>query len=243
MKITMIGHCTVLLEMGGKRIITDPWFGMWGNLAYERLSPPAKTREQVADVNLALVSHHHWDHVDRRYLQLLGAGQPVVVPTLVKYAAKILGAKTTVGISAGKSQCFGKVVVTAVPALHTTVAIGFVIQSENEQVYFSGDTYYHPFMKKIGLEFDLDVALLPVTTYCLPMTMGEKSAVRAVEALSPNVVIPVHLGLRPRLSLLRTDHTPEGFQRRVRKAGLPSRVVILRAGQSWEGLGVSSNEQ
>jgi N-acyl-phosphatidylethanolamine-hydrolysing phospholipase D len=229
----MIGHCTVLLEMDGARIITDPWFGTWGNPAYERLSPPAKTRDQVADVDLALISHHHWDHVDKQYLQLLGVDQPVVVPRLAAHAAKILGTKTLVGINRGESKRFGNVVVTAVPASHAAIAIGFVIQSEGKQIYFSGDTYYHPFMEKVGREFDLDVALLLVTTYRLPMTMGEKGAVRAVEALSPRIVIPVHLGLRPRLPLLRTNHTPEGFRQRVRQASLSTRIVILLEGQSW----------
>ena len=62
MRITMIGHSTVLIEAGGMKILTDPYFGTWGNPAYKRLAPPARKREELRDVDLVLVSHNHWDH-------------------------------------------------------------------------------------------------------------------------------------------------------------------------------------
>lgn len=42
MKVTMIGHSTVLIEAAGKKILTDPYFGTWGNIAYKRTAPPFK---------------------------------------------------------------------------------------------------------------------------------------------------------------------------------------------------------
>lgn len=51
------------------------------------------------------------------------------------------------------------------------------------------------------------------------MTMGEKGAVRAVQALSPGTVIPIHLGIRPRFPLLCTNQSPEGFRQRLQNAG------------------------
>ncbi len=98
----------------------------------------------------------------------------------------------------------------------------------------AGDTYHGPFMAEIGRRFRIDVALLPVTTYRIPMTMGEKSAVLAARDLNPATVIPIHLGLRPRSPLLRTRQTPQGFERRLRQAGLDTPVVHLAAGASWE---------
>src|SRR5262245_2663278 len=78
MQTTMIGHSTVLIETQGKRILTDPYFGTFGNLAYKRLSLPAMRREDLMDVDLVLQSHSHFDHLDRRFLRLL----PRTVPTL-----------------------------------------------------------------------------------------------------------------------------------------------------------------
>jgi L-ascorbate metabolism protein UlaG (beta-lactamase superfamily) len=233
-KITMIGHCTVLIETDGKRIITDPYFGQWGSLVYKRLAPPARTREGLKDVDLVLISHNHWDHIDRRYLRLLPSSVPVVAPKLTAWTTKLHGAKNVVGVNTWETKHFEKLTVTAVPALHITVAVGYVIQSEEKQIYFAGDTYYHPFMEKVGQRFQLDIALLPMTGYRIPMTMGEKGAVRAVEVLSPKAVIPIHQAIIPRLALMRTDHTPEGFQRRVQKAGLECSTIVLQEEQSWE---------
>jgi L-ascorbate metabolism protein UlaG (beta-lactamase superfamily) len=120
-----------------------------------------------------------------------------------------------------------------VPASHIAVTIGFVLEAETKQVYFAGDTYYGRFMKEIGDRFQIDAALIPVTTYRLPMTMGEHGAVRATQVLSPKAVIPIHLGIRPRFPLLRTNHTPEGFERRLREAKLGTKVVMLKNGETW----------
>ena len=67
MRITMIGHSTILLEGAETRLITDPYFGTFGHLAYARLRPPAFKREDLRDVDGVLVSHTHWDHTDRKF--------------------------------------------------------------------------------------------------------------------------------------------------------------------------------
>jgi L-ascorbate metabolism protein UlaG (beta-lactamase superfamily) len=233
MRITMIGHSTVLIESDGVRVLTDPYFGVWGNPAYARMVPPARTRQELRDVNLVLISHNHWDHTDRRYLRSLAAGVPVVAPSRSKWLTKLRGARTLLGMKAWEERRFGPLKVSAVPASHIAATIGFVIQGDGKQVYFAGDTFHRPFMNRIGERFRLDVALIPVTTFRIPMTMGESGAVRAVRDLAPAVVIPIHQGVRPRSPLLRTKQTPEGFARRVAAAGLRTEVVLLREGQSW----------
>jgi L-ascorbate metabolism protein UlaG (beta-lactamase superfamily) len=80
MKVTMIGHSTVLIEAAGMKILTDPYFGTWGNLAYKRTAPPSRTREELEAVDLVLVSHNHWDHTDSRYFRALAVEVPVVAP-------------------------------------------------------------------------------------------------------------------------------------------------------------------
>jgi L-ascorbate metabolism protein UlaG (beta-lactamase superfamily) len=125
--------------------------------------------------------------------------------------------------------------VTAVPALHVAPAVGYVVEIEGKRIYFAGDTFHRPFMAAVGRQLQPHVALIPVTTFRIPMTMGEEGAARAVGDLEPSVVIPIHLGVVPRSPLLRTAHTPEGFARRVRAAGLKTEVVVLAEGESWEG--------
>lgn len=234
MRVTMIGQSTVLIEIAEARILTDPYFGSWGNPAYARVAPPFKTREELQGVSLVLVSHNHWDHTDYRFFRSLAAGVPVVTPRASAWLTRLRGAANVVGLGKWEQKQFGKVRVTAVPASHVAITRGFVIEADGKNVYFAGDTYYRGFMKEIGTRFRLDLALLPVTTFRIPLTMGEKSALRAVEALSPKTVIPIHLGIIPRSPLLRTKESPEGFRERVAAAGLKTEVRVLREGEGWE---------
>jgi L-ascorbate metabolism protein UlaG (beta-lactamase superfamily) len=233
MRITMIGHSTTLIEIGGMRILTDPYFGVGGNPAYARPEPPARTREEMTNVDLVLLSHLHWDHTDRKFLRSLSNLVPVLVSAGRTFLSRLKGARNVIGLRPGQQRQYA-VKITAVPALHIASTIGFVIEADDGIVYFAGDTYYGAFMQRIGTDFRLDVALMPVTTYRIPMTMGEKGAVRAVSALRPRVVIPIHLGIVPRMPAMRRKETAQNFRARVRQAGLSTEVVILGEGDAWE---------
>ncbi|MCG6962366.1 MAG: MBL fold metallo-hydrolase [Acidobacteria bacterium] len=234
MRLTLVGHSTVLIECSGVRLLTDPYFGTLGNLAYERVAPPAISREEVGRIDGVLISHGHWDHTDRRFLRGLDPAVPVLVPSGTSALMRLKGARSVVPLRPWSFLTIGDAVVTAVPARHVARTIGYVVQTEEVCVYFAGDTYHRPFMGEVGRRFSIDVALLPVTTYRIPMTMGEKGAVLAVGDLGAPTVIPIHLGLRPRSPLLRARQTPQGFERRLREAGLGTRVVHLSPGASWE---------
>jgi len=234
MKVTMIGHSTVLIETDGKRILTDPYFSLWGNPAYKRVAPPAMTREQLKDVDLVLVSHNHFDHTDPRFFRSLASDVPVVAPRASSWVTRLKGARNVIGLGKWEVKQLGAIRVTAVPARHITVTRGFVVQAEGKSIYFAGDTYYREFMMEIGKKFSLDLALMPVTTFRIPLTMGETSAVKAVRDLSPKVVIPIHLGIQPRSPLMRTGQTPEGFRKRCQDAGLNVEVRILREGETLQ---------
>jgi N-acyl-phosphatidylethanolamine-hydrolysing phospholipase D len=234
MRITIIGHNTLLIETNGLRILTDPYFGPTGNAVYKRLHPPVKSRENLLDIDIALVSHNHWDHIDSRFFHMLPAGVRILAPWLTAWETKLLGAKNVTGLKSWQREDFGKTAVTAVPAIHLVTTCGYVIESEGMQVYFAGDTFYGPFLQEIAQRFQLDVALIPVTTYKPPMTMGESEAVRATRDLAPKRVIPIHLGLTPRMVFLRTPHTPQGYIRGLRRAGLDTEVILLQDGETWQ---------
>jgi L-ascorbate metabolism protein UlaG (beta-lactamase superfamily) len=235
MQITMIGHSTTLIETGGQRILTDPYFSAGGEIAYRRLAPPARKREELLDVQTVLVSHNHPDHVDGPFFRLLSKDVPVLGPRTTALLTRLQGARHVVGMRVWETRDLGGVKITAVPAIHWAIAIGFVLEGEGKRVYFAGDTFYGSFMAEIGRRFPLDVALIPVTTYRTPMTMGEQGAVRAVADLASRVVIPIHLGLQPRSPLLRTGQSAEGFARRLAESGSKAQVVLLKEGGSWSG--------
>ncbi|MGA3092350.1 MAG: MBL fold metallo-hydrolase [Terriglobales bacterium] len=233
MKITMIGHSTVLVEIAGQRILTDPYFGLHGNPAYARPRPPARSREELSNVDLVLVSHNHFDHIDRRFLRVLPQSVPVLAPSATALMTRFKGGRNVIGLKPWERRSFAAVSITAVPARHVTFTVGYVIEADGKRIYFAGDTYLAGFLERIGREFRPDVALIPVTTFRIPMTMGEKQAVEAVRCLGPHIVIPIHLGIIPRLPLMRTGHSPEGFRERMRQAGLNAEIVILQEGESW----------
>jgi L-ascorbate metabolism protein UlaG (beta-lactamase superfamily) len=229
----MIGHSTVLIEAAGRRILTDPYFGLHGNPAYARVQPPAQRREELKGVDLVLISHNHFDHTDRQYLRSLPAAVPILAPAITAWMTRWKGGRNVIGVRPWERRGFGPVSIVAVPARHVTFAVGYIVEAEGVRIYFAGDTYFRGFMERIGRELKPDVALIPVTTFRIPMTMGEKDAVRAVRMLSPSTVIPIHLGIRPRSPLMRTDQTPQRFRERVQRAGLAMEVAILREGESF----------
>jgi L-ascorbate metabolism protein UlaG (beta-lactamase superfamily) len=233
MNITMIGHSTVLIEAAGKRLLTDPYFGLHGNPAYARPRPPARSREELSSVDLVLVSHNHFDHTDRRFFRSLPVSVPVLAPAAAAWMTRVKGGRNVTGLKPWERKGFDGISITAVPARHVTFTIGFIIEAEGKRIYFAGDTYLADFMQRIGRELRLDVALIPVTTFRIPMTMGETQAAEAVRRLLPRVVIPIHLGIVPRSRLMRTNDTAEGFCECVRHAGLSVEIVILQEGESW----------
>jgi len=234
MLITMIGHSTVVIEGDGTRLITDPFFGTLGHVAYARLRAPARRREELRGVDGVLVSHAHWDHTDRKYLRSLDPSIPVIVPAGTSLVMKLKGARNIVPLRRWESRRIGAAEVTAVPAVHLAIAAGFVVRVEGLCLYFSGDTYHRPFMEQVGRRYRIDVALMPVTTYRAPTTMGERGAVAAARDLGPATIIPIHLGLTPRSPLLRTDQSVRGFERRLREARIEAEVVHLGEGEHRE---------
>ena len=234
MRITIIGHSTVLIESSETCLLTDPYFGNLGHIAYARVSPPALTRDEVGPLDAVLVSHGHWDHTDRSFFRGLDPEIPVIVPSGTSTSMRLKGVRNPVPVRRWQSVKIGGTVVTAVPAAHIARTTGFVVQNRSSCAYFAGDTFYRPFMAEVGRRFPIDVALLPVTTYRIPMTMGEKGALRAARDLRAAAVIPIHLGVQPRSPLMRTQQSPEGFERRLSDAGLDTEVVHLANGESWE---------
>lgn len=235
MNISMVGHSTVLIQIGGRRILTDPYFGLRGNFVYSRPTPPSRKREGLTNVDLVLVSHNHFDHTDGRYFRALPPSTPVLAPSRTSWRTKLKGCSHVTGISPWQQMEFGGIRITAVPAIHSAVTHGFVIQSEGMTIYFAADTFYGKFMERIAKEFEPQIALMPVTTFRIPLTMGEKGAIAATRTLRPKLIIPIHLGIRPRSPLMRTSQTPERFRERLRTQGLVAEVVHLKEGESWSG--------
>jgi L-ascorbate metabolism protein UlaG (beta-lactamase superfamily) len=233
MRVTQIGHSTVLVEAAGLRLILDPFFGRHGNPAYRRKLPPARTREDCLDVDAVFISHAHFDHIDRRYLRAISADVPVFAPHRAAWWIALTCGREIHGVRPWRQFTIGSAYIIPVTARHTTPGVGYVISIEGKTLYFAGDTYVGHFMKEIGDRFRPDVCLMPVARYRIPTTMGNRGALEAARMIHPRTIIPIHLGLEPRVPMFRRAENAESFRRLARAERLAANIVSLEPGESY----------
>jgi L-ascorbate metabolism protein UlaG (beta-lactamase superfamily) len=200
-RLTWVGHATVLFEVGGARLLTDPV--LRGRLAHLRRhgAPPGPDVAQRIDA--VLISHVHLDHLDAPSLRLLGRDVRVLVPKGAGQLLTRIGFENVDELRAGDRAEVAGAVVTAVPAVHDgrrhplareAETLGFEVAGAG-RAYFAGDTELFDAMG--DLANDLDVALLPVWGWgpsLGPGHMDPLGAARAAAALRPRVAVPIHWG-------------------------------------------------
>jgi L-ascorbate metabolism protein UlaG (beta-lactamase superfamily) len=243
MRLTFVGHSTVLIELDGLRILTDPL--LRGRFVHVRRRVPPVNPALVADVDVVLVSHCHHDHLDRPSLRKVGRNATVVVPRGARRLVPRFGIGRVEEVVEGEKRSFGGVEVHATHAEHRPgrilrrgpAAIGFSIKG-TRQLYFAGDTDLFPGMR--DLRGGLDVALLPISSWGTHLGSGHLDPARAAEALTllePRVAIPIHWGTFRSITIRRSgprlQGDPERLFARETAAHAPAvDVRVLAPGQS-----------
>lgn len=217
LRVTFVNHATFLLQMDSLNILTDP---IWSDRASpfswvgpKRRSPPGIRLEDLPPIDVVLISHNHYDHMDLRTLQRLAATfHPRIITGLgnATYLAHN-GVPGAQDIDWWQSVDLGRGVrLTGVPAQHwsarwindkwRTLWLGFVIQSESGPVYFAGDTGFGEFLTTIRDRFSpFRLALLPISparprAIMAPRHMSAGDAVRAYKLLNVSTAIGMHFG-------------------------------------------------
>jgi L-ascorbate metabolism protein UlaG (beta-lactamase superfamily) len=241
-RITYIGHATVLVELGGARLLTDPVLGSRvGPLRRQSAAPPAGVAD---DLDGVLISHLHRDHADLPSLRRIDRKVPMLVPPGAGQFFEKRGFAAVSELLAGASSRVGDVTVTAVEAQHHVKrrgaegaeAIGFLIDGER-RIYFAGDTDLFDGMKELG---KLDLALLPIWGWGSTLGPGHLDPGRAAQAtamLSPRIVVPIHWGTLYPIGLARfrpdpLRSPPLEFAARVRELAPQVEVRVLAPGES-----------
>jgi L-ascorbate metabolism protein UlaG (beta-lactamase superfamily) len=237
-RVTYVGHATVLIELDGVRLLTDPVLGAWvGPLRRRGPLPPGGVAEGLDAV---LISHLHRDHTDLPSLRRVAPGVPLIVPAGTRAFFEARRFRDVIELAPGRSHRLGPVTVTATPADHElgrgveAEPVGFVVEG-SRRLYFAGDTDLFDGMGALG---DLDLALLPVWGWGPTLGPGHldpERAARAAALLAPRLAVPIHwgtlypvglAGLRPR----PLSEPPREFAARVRALAPRVEVVIAAPG-------------
>jgi N-acyl-phosphatidylethanolamine-hydrolysing phospholipase D len=180
---TWIGHATVLLQVGERNIITDPMFSQrafpaqW--LGPRRIMEPALAIEALPPLDVVLLSHNHYDHLDRASVQHLALAHPDAVWCVPLRLGRTLarwGARHVVELDWWDSRDVCGCRITATPACHfsargladrnRTLWCGYAVETPESRWYFAGDTAYHPEFGAIGARLGpFDLVMVPIGAY------------------------------------------------------------------------------
>lgn len=200
--ITYVGHATVLIEMNGVRVLTDPV--LRNRVGHIRRHGTAVDPLNRGQVDAVLISHMHLDHLDIPSLRLLGYNVRLIVPHGSAGLLRRQGFTHVEEMRAGDLADIGDLSVVATVAHHEGArypfgpeadCLGFLVQGESN-VYFAGDTDLFPEMATLAAS-RLDLALLPVWGWGPRLGEGHLTPRRAAESLQllhPRAAIPIHWG-------------------------------------------------
>jgi L-ascorbate metabolism protein UlaG (beta-lactamase superfamily) len=243
--LTFVGHSTVLVELGGVRLLTDPV--LRDRLLHLRRHASAPAREVAERIDAVLISHLHGDHLDLPSLRSVGGDARLIVPRGAGAWLGRAGFERVVELAAGETTEVGEIEVAAVRAHHqprrwpfagpTAQPIGFEVRGER-RVYFAGDTDLFPEMDEMAGR--LDVALLPVWGWGTTLGAGHLDPRRAAEAsarIRPRIAVPIHWGtLFPIGRARKHGHLlhdpPREFAAQVAELAPDVDVRVLEPGES-----------
>jgi L-ascorbate metabolism protein UlaG (beta-lactamase superfamily) len=219
LRIIPIGHSTFLIQMDEVNILTDPiWSDRCSPVSWagpKRRQPPGIRFEDLPRIDVVLVSHNHYDHLDIRTLKRLASkGTPrIVVPLGNLPLVRESGIPMTEELDWWQSiPLFPNLRITLVPARHfsartpwdrnKTLWGGFVISGPSGNVFYAGDTGYGPHFREIARRFSpIRVALLPISPFRTQKPTDSTPPHFSTVHMGPLEAVEAHLDLRAHLSL------------------------------------------
>jgi L-ascorbate metabolism protein UlaG (beta-lactamase superfamily) len=244
MRITFVGHSTVIVESERCTFVTDPILtNRPGRIGPRRRAELKLEEGALEGVDFVLISHGHFDHLDTRSLAMIPGDGPVICHPRLEGIVRRSGGKRALGIDWWETAEVRGVKVTAVPAAHFASRPpftwrrdfqGYVVESDRT-VYHAGDSGMSRSFEEIGERFAIDVALLPIGAYDPPAFrknhLAPEDALDAMEMVGAKLMIPVHFGTF-RLSREPFDEPPKRLMAHADARGLRERITLLRPGES-----------
>ena len=248
-RVTFINHATVLLEMDGMKILTDPVYSRSISYFLPRLKRPGIPFDELPQIDVILISHNHYDHMNLRTLRKLKQRHQsrIVVPRGNAEYAFRCGFDRVDELHWWEALRFDEGTITCVPAKHfsgrkpwdrnTSAYGGYVVESNRKTVYFAGDTAYDSFFTRLGATFSIDVALLPIGAYkpynwFSNIHLNPGTAVQAFLDCKAKNLVPIHWGTF-KISDEPMSEPPVLLRQEAEKAGISDRVHILENGETF----------
>jgi L-ascorbate metabolism protein UlaG (beta-lactamase superfamily) len=218
LRITWLGHSTLLVEIDGMRVLVDPVWGEraspFGWLGPQRFFPPPLPFDDLPPLDAIVISHDHYDHLDfptiRRFLS---SDVPFVVPLGVGAHLEHWGvpAHRIIELEWWQEQTLGSLRLVATPARHfsgrsmlmrdrdCTLWAGWALVGPEHRIFYSGDTAMFPGFAEIGERLGpFDATMIESGAYnamWADVHLGPEQAVQAHIMVRGDVMIPVHWGL------------------------------------------------
>ena len=209
--ISYVGHSSFIIKMDSETIFTDPFFS-------DRAAVMSKKEKIKFDYNnvgqkpVVLISHNHYDHLDKQSVKALIKKNAVfVAPLKLKYYLEKWGAKEVYELDWWQSISLGSITYTLLPAQHWSRRVargqsagmslwgGWLIQG-SKTVYFSGDTGYFRGFEEFASRYEIDYAIIGVGAYEPRWFMhyqhlNPAEFIRAADELKAKVSLPMHFGI------------------------------------------------
>ena len=180
-RLTWLGHASFLLRLDGKTIVTDPFLSDYASpippLGPKRFAPPALRAPELPPIDLLLLTHNHYDHLDLPTLDSLplANGARAVVPLGLRGYVENRGFAEIMELDWHDRSSIDGLDLVAMPAIHMskrglfdrnrTLWTSYALRSSRRSVYIAGDTAYGPVFKSMNATFDFDLGLVPIGAY------------------------------------------------------------------------------
>ena len=250
--VTWIGHATLLVQIGGVNVLTDPnWNDNAGPFGFgpRRLVAPGIAFEDLPPIHVVLISHDHYDHLDMPTLERLAKTHrpQIYAPLGVGAWLRDQGLRGVVELDWWQSHGHRGLTVVATPAQHGSgrgladqnlrLWSSWAVLGRDHRFFFAGDTGYASEMAEIGRRLGpFDVAAVPIGGYSAftarhPNHVNPEEAVQLFEDVRGRLLVPMHWGT---FALNREPHRepPRRLLAEALRRGLEERVALLSPGQS-----------
>lgn len=241
--ISWLGHSTLLINLLGRRIITDPvffesvGFRVAGLISFgpRRLIPCALKPEELPPLDLIIQSHAHLDHLDMRSWRTLPRRTAVVMATNNAQHIRHLGFDPVTELHWRESTEIAGVRVTAIEVCHWGERYpwskwhgynAYLLERDGKTILFGGDTAYTEEFRRVCAGQKIDVAVLPIGGYepWIHSHASPEEAWKMFEDIGADYLVPIH----HQTFILSHEPPDEPLRRLLAVAGNRADSVVLR---------------